>query len=210
MRFTPALFASAAAASVYGGGYDWDVSSSSVASSSTPVKPVLPSTSSKPYGGYYASSVASSSSTPVKPVLPSKSSSVSKYPVYTTSTIYSTIYSTYSSKVYTTKVPVSTTICPYEEEDEYYPSSTSSAKKSSSTPVKPIIPITASSTTPIKPVYPVTSSTPVYPVYGSSSYIPYGTGSPVKPSPYQFTGAAVAQKAGAVLAGAGAVAAMLL
>jgi len=159
-------------------------------------------------------------------VLSSKTSSSSTpyYPEYTTSTVYSTTSYTISScapyvtdcpykssKVVTSVIAVSTTVCPVEKETYYptYTSKKSSSVKASSTPAKPVVTVTASSV-PVKPVYPVTSSTPVYPVYGSSSYTPYGTGSPVKPSPYQFTGAAVAQKAGAVLAGAGAVAAMLL
>jgi len=120
------------------------------------------------------------SSTPAKPVIPSTTSSIPYCSAYTETCTVTVTASSASGK------PV-------------YPASSVSGK-----------PVYPASSVPVQPVYPVTSSTPVYPVYGSSAYVPYGTGSPVKPSPYQFTGAAVAQKAGAVLAGAGAVAAMLL
>jgi len=225
MRFTPALFVGVAAAAVMGGDDGWGDDGWGTTTSTTST----PSTSSAWYYPSSSSSVkSSSSSTPVMAVVPS-TSSAPWYPSYTTSTIYSTSTWSVSSKVYSSVV-ISTTVCPYEKPTTY---PTASSVKTSSTPVKPVIPSTTSSipycsaytetctvtvtassypvkSMPVAPVYPVTSSTKVYPVYGSSAYTPYGTGSPVKPSAYQFTGAAVAQKAGAVLAGAGAVAAMLL
>jgi hypothetical protein len=187
MKYSTVLaFAASATATVY---YDpaYDVVSSS---SSTPIKPVIPSSSVVPYYDYPVVSTTSSvksSSTPYKPVKPSTSSaevyydypvssSASKVPTYTTKWIVTaypspcpyetTVVSgskTYT-KTYTSTSTITTSSC-----ITYYPSS---SKKASSTPAKPVVP---SSAVPYYD-YPVSSSTPAAPVK------PYTPAAPVKPS----------------------------
>jgi hypothetical protein len=192
MKYSTILaFAAGAMAAEY---YDpaYDVVSSS---SSTPVKAVVPSTSSAAdYYDYPVTSSTSSyksSSTPAKPVIkstssaaeyydyPVSSSSASKVPTYTTKWVV-TAYpspcpyeSTFVSasktytKTYTSTSTITTSSC-----ITYYPSS--SSIKSSSTPVKPVIPGSSSA---VYYDYPVSSSTPVAPVKPSSTPV-----APVKAS----------------------------
>jgi hypothetical protein len=153
---------------------------------------------------------------------------------WTTSTVYST--STYtvtscaptvtncpahSTVVVTSVVPVSTTVCPVTElVKPYYPPSSSSpaapVKPSSSSPAAPVKQSTCSAytTTCYVTVTVPYSNKPTYHPTGTVSYSkPYGTGSPVGPtpvSPVQFTGAASANNAGLFVAGAGALAALLV
>ncbi|KIW01119.1 hypothetical protein, variant [Verruconis gallopava] len=183
MRFTPVIFASVAAASVY---YGEAPSSSAPASSSSPAWPEV--TSSSP-AGYWP-----------KPSSTSSSSSSTTPKAWKTTTLYETecwtVTSSSSTKVWTS-VKAIPTVC--EEEEEW-----------------PVSSMTASSTpaTWAAPVKPTTPAAPVYSSVGGSwpagAAKPSGTGSWTSPYAAQFTGAASAQKAGALLAGAGAVAAMLL
>jgi hypothetical protein len=191
-----AFAAGAMAAEYYDPAYDVV---SSVKSSSTPVKAIVPSTSSA--ADYYdypvtsSSSSIKSSSTPVKATKPvtssssaaeyydypvSSSSSSSKKPTYTTKWVV-TAYpspcpyeSTFvsASKTYT-KTYTSTSTITTSSCITYYPSS--SSIKSSSTPVKAIVPSTSSAADYYD--YPVSSSTPVAPVKPSSTPV-----APVKPS----------------------------
>lgn len=214
MRFTPVIFASVAAAAVYYG--EAPSSSAPAASSSSPAWPEV--TSSSPAGYWPKPSSTSSSSSSVTPK------------AWKTTTLYETecwtVTSSSSTKVWTS-VKAIPTVC---EEEEEWP--VSSSKSTPAAPVSPTgtwsvpyceaytetctVTVTASSAaaTWAAPVKPTTPVAPVYSSVGGSwpagAAQPSGTGSWTSPYAAQFTGAASAQKAGALLAGAGAVAAMLL
>lgn len=217
MRFTPALFAGVAAAGIY-----WpEASSSTTSTSSTKAWPVKATSSSAWVDpGYWP-----------KPSSSSSSSSVSKKG-WKTTTKYETecwtVTSSSSTKVWTS-IKAIPTVC---EDDETWPIPTTSSKSTPAAPVKPTgtwadppycsaytetctVTVTASATgawgspvvkptTPAAPVYTSTAS------WAAGAAKPSGTGAWTSPYAAQFTGAASAQKAGALLAGAGAVAAMLL
>jgi hypothetical protein len=189
MKYSTVLaFAASATASVY---YDpaYDV----VSSSSTPAKPVIPSSSVVPYYDYPVVSTSSvkSSSTPYSPVKPSTSSAEVYYDYPVSSSTPAAPVKPYTTKWVVTAYP---SPCPYETTVvsgtktytktytststittssciTYYPSS---SIKSSSTPYKPVKPSTSS--VEVYYEYPVSSSTPAAPVK------PYTPAAPVKPS----------------------------
>lgn len=223
MRFTPFIFASAVAAAgyypapvssapasssspAYGGGYGGYKPSSSVASSS-----------SAHYGGYYPKSSSSS-------VVSSKKGGPKKWKTTTTyETECYTVTSSSSTKVWTSVKAIPTV---YEDDEDDY----SYTKKASTTPAAPVKPtyssvpycaavtetctVTVTAGSDYTPKPKPTASTPagpVAPVYSGSYAKPSASGTGyTKPKAPEFTGAASAQKAGALLAGAGAFAAMLL
>lgn len=224
MRFTPVLFASAVAAAGY---YPAPVSSSSVydphAGYGAP-KPTSSSSSAAGYGGYWPK-VSSSSSSSVSKKGPKKWKTTTSY-----ETECYTVTSSSSTKVWTSVKAIPTVCEDDDDEDSWAPKT--SAKSTPYSPVKPsgssipycaavtetcTVTVTATATggadyTPKpKPTASVAYSAGADSDSWPKAYPkPSGTGSYTKPVAPQFTGAASAQKAGAFLAGAGAVAAMLL
>lgn len=252
MRFTPALFVSAVAASYY---------QAAPVSSSTPAaadhgyggkasSTAAPSSSAGGYGGYWPKASSSSSAVSSKKGGPKKWKTTTSY-----ETECYTVTSSSSTKVWTS-VKAIPTVCEDDDDEDSWvkPSVKTSAKSTPYSPVKPTgasvpycsavtetctVTVTAAAgsdytpkpkpTTPVAPVVPSAPYAPaapsapgapvvpVAPVYSASTADswgaypkPSGTGSYTKPKAPEFTGAASIQKAGALLAGAGAVAAMLL
>lgn len=226
MRFTPVLFATAVAASYYPG--------APVVSSSAPAKdygygdykPSATSSSSSAagYGGYWPKA-SSSSSVVSKKGGPKKWKTTTSY-----ETECYTVTSSSSTKVWTS-VKAIPTVCEDDEDDDTPYSPKTTAKSTPAAPVKPTggaglpycsavtetctVTVTASAGSDYTPKPKPTG--PAAPVYSGDADSwpkaypkPSGTGSYTKPKAPEFTGAASAQKAGALLAGAGAVAAMLL
>jgi len=207
--------------------------------------PVYGASSSAPVYGHSSSAPVYGHSSSVSSSTPCASSSapvytpiVSSKPVtkpYVTKTVYSTSLVTVTScaayvehcpasstVVVTSKIPISTTVCP----EDYTPIYTPPAK-----PTKPVVVASSSCaesvivtvTLPSKPAHPVyPSGTPYYPAppaQGTGKYVPappaQGTAAPtasyVKPSsPAYFTGAASHAKVGGFVAGVGAFAAFFL
>lgn len=218
-------------------------------SSSAPVYGA-PSSSAPVYGASSSTPCPSSSATPSKsaPVYshPAVSSPAVSSKAYVTKTVYSTSLVTVTSCaeyvkdcpakstiVVTSKVPVSTTVCP----EDYTPIYTPPAKPSKPVEDKPkytppvvVVPSSSCSesvivtvTLPSKPAHPVyPTGSPYYPAppaQGTGKYVPappaQGTAAPtasyVKPSaPAYFTGAASHAKVGGFVAGVGAFAAFFL
>lgn len=221
MRFTPVLFATAVAASYYPGAPV--VSSSSPAAAGHGYGDYKPTTSSSAAGygnGGYWPKASSSSSVVSKKGGPKKWKTTTTY-----ETECYTVTSSSSTKVWTS-VKAIPTVCEDDDDDTWAPKTTPAA------PVKPTggalpycsavtetctVTVTATAgsdytpkpkpTGPAAPVYSgdADSWPKAYPKPSAS-----GTGSYTKPKAPEFTGAASVQKAGALLAGAGAVAAMLL
>jgi len=252
MRFTPALFVSAVAASYY---------------QAAPVSSSTPAAADHGYGGKASSTAAVSSSSPAggyggswpkassSSVVSSKKGGPKKWKTTTSyETECYTVTSSSSTKVWTSVKAIPTVCEDDDDEDSWVKTSAKSTpyspvKPTASTPYSPVKPtgganvpycsavtetctvtVTAAAgsdytpgpkpNTPAAPVVPTSPASPVVPVapvYSASTADswgaypkPSGTGSYTKPKAPEFTGAASIQKAGALLAGAGAVAAMLL
>jgi hypothetical protein len=240
-----AIIGLAAAVPQYGyGGYPAESSSTPEAyypSSTAEEYPTYPSSSSaagyypasSSAAGYYPASssveVYPSSSTPC----PESSTAAPVYPTvypsgYVTKTIYSTSVHTvtscaeyvtdcpaHSTIMYTTLIPVTTTVCPESETPVYTPYPSSTAKGYHSYPAETSAPCSSTSTVTVTipyssgaPYYPVGTGAPHYPpVVGTASSSGY-----MKPSAYPpaFTGAASHAKVGGFVAGVGAFAALFL
>lgn len=143
---------------------------------------------------------------------------------YTTKTIYAThVYTVSTSdtyEVYTSVVPVSTTVCPLESETPYAPSSYVEESSSEVYPVSSAVETPCSTSTTVTVTVspyttPYATGTGVVP-YPSGSTAIWGTASSsgyvVKPSAYPptFTGAASHANAGMAAVGLGAIAAFFL
>jgi len=235
MRFTPALFVSAVAASYYQAA---PVSSSTPAAAdhgyggkASSTAAVVSSSAAGGYGGSWPKASSSSAVVSSKKGGPKKWKTTTSY-----ETECYTVTSSSSTKVWTS-VKAIPTVCEDDDDESWVKTSVkTSAKSTPYSPVKPTgasvpycsavtetctVTVTASAgsdyTPKPKPTTPVAPVVPVAPVYSASTADswgaypkPSGTGSYTKPKAPEFTGAASIQKAGALLAGAGAVAAMLL